>query len=215
MKPKVLISAPSQGENNYTEAFSNFGFSVTSQYLPKYDSGYDALVLSGGGDIAPELYGEQEECVIDADIKRDECEISLVEYFTSANKAVLGICRGIQLINVALGGTLCQNITNSHLHRSLPDSSDNLHLVQNAENTFAHRLWGEYSFVNSAHHQCCRCVPSCVSVCQVSADGVIEALCDFNKIIAVQWHPERMVLKHKRSRYSDASLLFEYFKNLI
>ena len=50
MKPKVLISAPSQGENNYTEAFSNFGFSVTSQYLPKYDSGYDALVLSGGGD---------------------------------------------------------------------------------------------------------------------------------------------------------------------
>lgn len=215
MKPRVLVSSPLSGETNYSSALSHFGLSVTSKYCPSFCNRYDALVLSGGGDIHPSLYNHQNEKSYDIDLNRDICEIRLAEAFMRANKPILGICRGIQLLNVAFGGTLCQNVTNTHLHRALSDSYDNLHLTDNIRSTFAYELWGKHAFVNSAHHQACDKIAGIFHICQMSADGVAEAISDGKKVIGVQWHPERMVLKYKRNKYSDASRLFDYFKKMI
>ncbi len=215
MKPKLLISAPCGGETNYSDAFLHFGFLVKSQYLPKHSGEYDGLVLAGGGDIDPNFYGQENIKCNSVDLKRDICEMILFDAFYSLNKPILGICRGIQLINVATGGTLYQDVTQPYLHRALADGTDNLHLVENIRGSFASFLWGNEAFVNSAHHQSCDRLGTGLKVCQKSPDGVVEAISDGMKVFGVQWHPERMILKHKKQEYTEVEKLFQFFKNTV
>jgi putative glutamine amidotransferase len=152
----------------------------------------DGLVLQGGADISPLAYGEQPlkpEWV--GDPVRDRFEIALVQAFTEAGKPVLGICRGAQLINVALGGSLHQDIPN---HRS--DGYDtHHHRVRLEAGSGLARLYGETGprQVVSIHHQAIsRLGRDLVVEAHAEEDGVIEAIRSRGPtyICAVQWHPE-------------------------
>ncbi|HSU78632.1 MAG TPA: type 1 glutamine amidotransferase [Burkholderiales bacterium] len=162
-----------------------------SQRAADYARALDGLVLQGGADISPLAYGEaplQPEWA--GDPLRDRYEIELVRAFSAARKPVLGICRGAQLINVALGGSLHQDIP---AHRS-DDYDSHAHDVRLEPDSGLARLYGETGprRVVSIHHQAIkRLAPSLVIEARAE-DGVIEAVRGTGSgyLCAVQWHPE-------------------------
>lgn len=148
----------------------------------------DALLLTGGGDVNPALYGGKDMGDILFDTQRDELEISLIEAFLQENKPIGGICRGLQVICVALGGTL-QNISN---HTQV-QGKDAAHAI--ALSKGAHKLLQGLTVVNSAHHQAALDLPKALKAIAHSPDGIIEAVQGKgpkgSPVRAVQWHPER------------------------
>ena len=158
----------------------------------EYVRALDGLVLQGGADISPLAYGEQPRKLEWAgDAMRDDFEISLVKAFTAAGKPVLGICRGAQLINVALGGSLHQDIP---AHRS--DEYDaHTHEVRLEPGSGLARLYGTPGprRVVSIHHQAInRLAPGLRVEARAVDDGVVEAIRAErgSYVCAVQWHPE-------------------------
>lgn len=150
----------------------------------------DGLILSGGGDLHPSYYGETRMSQLHiVDKKRDEREWALLRAFCERKKPILGICRGIQLIDVYFGGTLFRHLGTAYLH------DGTLHTVVTSENSLLRPLLGEQLPVNSYHHQAIRTLGEGLRVAAVSdADGVIEAIeHESLPILAVQWHPERMI----------------------
>lgn len=163
----------------------------------------DGLLLTGGTDVDPARYGEtRHPSVTDVDPARDEFEIGLVHAATARHIPILGICRGAQVLNVALGGTLVQDI-DAELPGSLP------HTVATPLHATAHEVWitrgsllwklmleklaeGDACQVNSRHHQAVK-TPACnFEVTATAPDGVIEAIeCRSGSFcLGVQWHPE-------------------------
>jgi len=162
-----------------------------SQRAADYARALDGLVLQGGADISPLAYGEaplQPEWA--GDPLRDRYEIELVRAFSAARKPVLGICRGAQLINVALGGSLHQDIP---AHRS-DDYDSHAHDVRLEPDSGLARLYGETGprRVVSIHHQAIKRLASGLQVEARAEDGVIEAVrgTGASYLCAVQWHPE-------------------------
>ena len=156
-----------------------------------YACSLDGLVLQGGADISPLTYGEaplKPEWA--GDPMRDRYEIELVRTFAAAGKPVLGICRGAQLINVALGGSLHQDIP---AHRS-DDYDQHAHEVRLEPGSGLARLYGETGprRVVSIHHQAIKRLAPDLQVEARAEDGVIEAVrgAGASYICAVQWHPE-------------------------
>lgn len=145
---------------------------------------FDGLVLSGGGDLHPSLFGQAcESDKLSIDCARDSEEIALFEAFYALKKPILGICRGLQVMNVALGGTLFQHIEN---HANV------CHAVSCT--SFLSSLISAQTFVNSYHHQAIDRVASELQAVARSPDGIVEALShDTLPILGVQWHAERMV----------------------
>lgn len=163
----------------------------------------DGLILAGGGDIDPELYqGTRHETLYMIDPERDATELALARQVAANGKPTLGICRGIQVINVALGGTLIEHLpdeVNGEIaHRNPPPtpadiSSHTQHELQlTAESRLAHIL--EVTQLSSAswHHQALRRVARELQVVAQAEDGTVEAveLPGHPWLIAVQWHPE-------------------------
>ena len=152
----------------------------------------DGLVLQGGADISPLAYGEQpRRSEWAGDAMRDRFEIELVKAFSAAAKPVLGICRGAQLINVALGGTLHQDVP---LHRS-DEYDKHSHEVRLEPGSGLARLYGEVGLrrVVSIHHQAIKQLGRDLEVeARSEPDGVIEAIRGTGPsyVCAVQWHPE-------------------------
>ena len=158
----------------------------------EYARALDGLVLQGGADISPLAYGEEPlKPEWAGDPARDRFEIALVQAFAAAGKPILGICRGAQLVNVALGGSLHQDIPD---HRS--DGYDrHSHRVRLAPGSQLARLYGETGprEVVSIHHQAInRLGRDLVVEAHAEEDGVIEAIRSRGAtyICAVQWHPE-------------------------
>lgn len=163
----------------------------------------DGLILSGGGDIHPASFGEADSGLLwRVDKGRDRGELSLARWALKENLPVLAICRGIQTLNVAAGGTLIQDIPTqtsgalSHscvAGRPLPTVA---HTVSVAPDSRLADLIGPGEVgVNSAHHQAVKDVGEELTVVARAPDGVIEAVEARNHpfCIAVQWHPEAMV----------------------
>ena len=147
----------------------------------------DALLLPGGGDLEPWRYGQENTASRGLEPERDAAELALLDRFTAAGKPVLGICRGLQTINVFFGGTLLQDIPG----HSAECGRDRMHPVRSA-GLFA-RLLGERGSVNSAHHQAAGRLGSGLEAAQWSPEGVTEALVHRRlPVWAVQWHPERL-----------------------
>ena len=147
----------------------------------------DALLLPGGGDLEPWRYGQENTASRGLEPERDAAELALLDRFTAAGKPVLGICRGLQTINVFFGGTLLQDIPG----HSAECGRDRMHPVRSA-GLFA-RLLGERVSVNSAHHQAAGRLGSGLEAAQWSPEGVTEALVHRRlPVWAVQWHPERL-----------------------
>jgi putative glutamine amidotransferase len=162
-----------------------------SQRAADYARALDGLVLQGGADISPLVYGEEPQKPEWAgDPMRDGYEIELVRAFSAAAKPVLGICRGAQLINVALGGSLHQDIP---AHRS-DEYDQHAHEVQLEPGSGLARLYGETGprRVVSIHHQAINRLAPGLQVEARAEDGVIEAVrgTGAGYLCAVQWHPE-------------------------
>jgi putative glutamine amidotransferase len=162
----------------------------------------DGLVLSGGGDVHPIHFGEalHEKCepVLP---ERDETELALARWAVDDGKPLLAICRGIQVLNVALGGSLYQDIEDqiprAERHRWYPDYPRDLlsHTVAVTPETRLARVLGTVSLgVNSMHHQALKDVAPGLIVVARAPDGVIEGLdVDGHPFaLGVQWHPEEL-----------------------
>lgn len=159
----------------------------------------DGILFSGGGDIALEHYaGEPHPRLDGVDPQRDSVELKLIRAAASDGKPFLGICRGCQMLNVALGGTLY-----THLRDQFPNALDHdypgnmrtvlVHEVKIEEGTRIAEIFGEPIIkVNSLHHQGLKDIASSLRVAAHAPDGLVEAveLPDHPFGLAVQWHPE-------------------------
>ena len=171
---------------------------------------FDGFLLTGGQDVSPCLYGEEKTpCCGEICPARDEMEQLLLQSVLSLNKPVLGICRGIQLLNASLGGTLYQDLPSEYEsdleHHQTPPYEKPIHRVQIKENTPLYTLLKcENLAVNSYHHQAIKAPASGFRVTAQAQDGIIEALeSNDGKVFAVQWHPECLY-----ERYTDFSGIF-------
>jgi putative glutamine amidotransferase len=162
-------------------------------------NGLQGLLLTGGTDINPERYGQTAGPLTQAaDDARDAMELSLIEQALAADLPLLAICRGMQLLNVQLGGTLVQHLPSGHLHeKRLPDEIPgrhrDAHQISVVDGTkLAHIVGNGKHAVNSRHHQAVDSVGAGAIVSAKSEDGVVEAMELPAKrfVVAVQWHPE-------------------------
>ncbi len=177
----------------------------------------DALLLIGGADIDPEVYGAAREPATEATYpERDRFEIALILAAIERGLPVLGICRGMQILNVAYGGTLAQDLLSAdgeHPHRrSIGSFRGAEHVVTLTPGSLAARAAGEeFHMVHCHHHQAVGEVGEGLLVSARAEDGVIEALeaADGSWTLGVQWHPEAnertrlfQALREAASRYA-------------
>lgn len=165
-----------------------------------YVAALDGLVLQGGADISPITYGEQAlKPEWEGDRMRDLYEMDLVQEFVAAGKPVLGICRGLQLINVAFGGTLYQDIMHQHgddlEHRNAAAYDKYYHEIALVEGSGLMRLYpGQQTvLVNSIHHQAVKDLGRDFTVEALSVpDDIVEAIRwrGPSYVVGLQWHPE-------------------------
>jgi putative glutamine amidotransferase len=189
---------------NYASAISAAGGTpVLLPHEPESVEAYlriaDALVVTGGGfDVDPALFGASaRHATVKLKEKRTRFELAVTKAFLDADKPVLGICGGEQLLNVVLGGTLIQHIpdevANALKHEQPNPRNEPGHRVRVAPGTRLHAIVGAMELpVNSAHHQAVKDVARGVTVNAVAEDGVIEGIEDSKRrfCIGVQWHPE-------------------------
>ncbi len=167
--------------------------------VERYANLLDGLIISGGKDIPPVLYGEDKHPDTDPlPEERPLFEIALVRLFRELDKPVLGICYGCQLLNVAFGGTLIQDIPsqigNGVKHRRQSASEPHArHVVTIREGSLLRRILGKAEVeIVSSHHQAVRKPADGLQVTATAPDGVVEAieLEDARFFVGVQWHPE-------------------------
>lgn len=187
---KIAIAGLPSKTHNY-EAFCHLlDLTPVSSLNPSDYADCAALILPGGGDIDPELYGQSNCGSMGIDRNLDLLQIQALEYFLHAGKPILGICRGMQLLNVYFGGTLIQDLPNAQNHKA--SEGDALHSAHITEDCILSYLYGYIFPVNSSHHQAVDRLGSDLKIIQYAADGVAEAIQHKNKpILGVQWHPER------------------------
>ncbi len=214
MKPVIGV-LPSVGDDgkywlyeNYTDALTTLGATpLVVPTVPKSNSDTlfalmdlcDGFLFTGGCDIDPSFYNEERrsECG-KSTIKRDEFELFTFAYALKTRKPILGICRGCQLINVALGGTLCQDITLAYPDalRHTSDSACNptVHEIDIPRNSPLFELSEAPRVkINSFHHQCVDKLGKGLNILATSIDGIPEGIYFEGEryIVGVQWHPER------------------------
>ena len=205
---EVIRGAPRVRVNvAYTEALAKVGLvPMVVPPLPAATAksildGVAGLVVTGGEDVSPERYGEEPHPTVEAHAGRDESEIALILEAQKRRMPTLAICRGIQVVNVALGGTLVQDIP-SQLENAIAHDPEHLREARVHEvhvdkrSRLASALGTDCLMTNSFHHQALAKVPAALCVtARSSADGVIEGAESADPswwMLAVQWHPEEL-----------------------
>ncbi len=209
MKPIVGISTDREEQafrlrHEYVTAVTELGglaIMIPSDSEARGDIGQiagiiDGLLLSGGGDLMPEYYREEvvvpAECLKFAEKTRSDFEMALLFEVVRRNKPVFGICYGMQLINVAFGGTLFQDIR--HQLRTSFDHTRESHGIRALPFFVSARpLDDAFFFVTSSHHQAVKTTGGGLDVMAVADDGVVEGIYKkgYPFLVGVQWHPER------------------------
>jgi putative glutamine amidotransferase len=188
--------------------------SVTGQMLDTLFDRVDALLFTGGGDIAPRFYNQSPlvENLSDVQPERDAQEIALVNLAIERQKPFFAICRGIQVLNVAAGGELWQDLETQNSKVARHDfyyQDDRLprnyiaHDVKLSEASLLRRVLNTDTLpVNSLHHQAIKTVASSLKIAGQAADGVVEVLevPDHPFGVGVQWHPEELFAEQAESR---------------
>ena len=212
MQPRILVANP--GKPYYEEAVARSGGIPVPAVNPAVSTDYDGLLLCGGADLHPSWYGEEIQGSVGIDPERDISDMALARAFIQAGKPILGICRGHQILNVALGGSLHQHISTAQLHLNTP--SDAIHPVITREPGILSRLYGASFTVNSSHHQAIARLGEGLKITQVcSLDGTVEAVEHTQlPILGIQWHPERICLGMARAETVDGLAVFQYFTEL-
>lgn len=184
-------------------------------YIKEHLDLFDGFLFVGGPDICASYYGEENlnyGCSLTPE--RDSMEIKLAQMAINANKPVLGICRGSQLINVAMGGTLYQDIhkqSDKILNTHSQDAPKwfAVHNAELRENSHLHKIFNSNNVkVNSFHHQAVKLIAEGFEATACAPDGIVEGIEHKSKkfVIGVQWHPELMWEK-----YPEMLNLFKYF----
>lgn len=162
----------------------------------------DGLVTTGGDDIDPTFFGEEPHRKLGPVVAaRDQFEIAITKQMLKLNKPILGICRGAQILNIAAGGDMYQDIydqiDNELLqHAQTAPRGHGSHYVNVLESSLLHKITNSNKIrVNSRHHQANRKVPDHFQICGTASDGVVEAIesKDHKFALGLQWHPESML----------------------
>jgi gamma-glutamyl-gamma-aminobutyrate hydrolase PuuD len=201
MKPIIGITADIDDERHYlnrlyVDAIARAG--GIPLVLPAADSMVEAidiidgLLLSGGGDIGGRFFGQStHEMATDIRPERDKAEIAAAKLAYARNMPILGICRGLQILNVALGGDLVQHIEG---HKQDGPRNVTAHSA-GISGKLAQIMGAGEVMVNTIHHQGADRVAHGLEICGRAPDKTIEALCCPVKpfVLAVQWHPEELI----------------------
>lgn len=227
-RPIIAISANIIDENSalhfaYSEAVVAAGgvpvivaANCTSDAIHSLLCSVDGVIFSGGADIDAVHFGEENlEGLTEVDPARDEVEFALLRAAVDRGVPILGICRGAQLLNVAFGGSLYQDLPTQYpsellAHSVLENRHLPCHLVTVTECSMLHKIIGKSEVeVNSRHHQAIKDIAPIFKVVARSSDGVVEAIEAYpvHKIIAVQWHPENLAT---RGESSEMQQLFSF-----
>lgn len=171
----------------------------------------DGLLLTGGGDVDPTLFFEEPIPHLgNVSPERDNFEIALTQAMLKLNKPILGICRGIQILNIAAGGNIYQDIYSQFdkpllQHAQLAPRHHASHFIQIEKATKLHGiLQSDLVKVNSFHHQAVKKIPKAFEICAIANDGLIEAIesKEHDFVLGIQWHPEGMFKKNDSSSVS-------------
>ncbi len=203
---KILLLANQKSEN-----YINFVESCGAEAMLNEDTtDCDGLIICGGNDIHPSYYGEDVKGSRDIDIERDKREFEIAKKFLETGKPILGICRGHQLLNIILGGTLIQNLSNASDHMQI-NGIDSVHTVKANPRSALFNIYSDYFFVNSSHHQAIKDLGEGLIVTAYAMDGTVEAVEHMSKpYIGVQFHPERM----NTDKTENGLEIFKYFIDL-
>lgn len=191
--PHAAILGRRQDTENYEKAFRRLDIPCHTTLNPDEAAKATHLLLPGGGDITPAFFGQTDHGSHQPDTELDILQLQTLSLFVAQKKPVLGICKGLQIINVHFGGNIIQNIDTADHHKWI--GKDQTHYVYHStlrRDDFFYQLYGSSALVNSAHHQAVgRLGENLVCACRAK-DNVTEGLFHaFLPLIAVQWHPER------------------------
>ena len=171
----------------------------------------DGLLVPGGNDINPLTYGEDAHLYLgQSQLHKDLYEIDVIKEVSEMNKPIFGICRGLQLINVAFGGTLYQDLPHEYKNVTMHTQKEKpcypIHFIEIEPYSFLSKICHESTYVNSFHHQAIKDVAGDFLVVARTHDYVIEAIQHkHKKIYGVQFHPEKMVDNQEMKK------LFQFF----
>lgn len=208
---RIAIVGKRTETDNYVEYVKGLGLTPCVTLSPGELAGCDALLLPGGGDITPAFFGEKNKGSKNIDTELDILQLQALDFAVKKRLPVLGICKGLQIINVGLGGTIIQDMPTAGIHKYA--GGDQYHSTDISEGSWLHGLYGVCCTVNSAHHQSIGRLANGLRAVQLCPDdGCIEAV-EHNTlpILGVQWHPER--IDAKRAMLSGQKVL-SYFVSL-
>ena len=214
---KVGIAGRKGQTTNYENACTQAGLSAYTSLSISELCTCDGLILPGGGDITPLFYGQAQNGSRSIDTELDILQIQALDFFVHNHKPILGICKGMQLINIYFGGTLVQDMPNSAYHQH-PDG-DILHPSSALPGSILHKLYGENFIINSNHHQAIDKLAKSLCVIQSAPDGIIEGFIHHTlPILALQWHPERIkqievIQPKEKTSLSGSLILHSFFAN--
>lgn len=216
MKPRILISGPRDSRANYENAVLRAGGEPLSVYCPSGDLTADGLLLAGGGDMHPRYFGQPDRGSLEIDPARDKAELQILKRFLAEKKPVLGICRGHQVVHIALGGTLRQDLgprlNQFHAYDKERDR-DRYHPVLVRQDSLLERLYGQRELlVNSAHHQSVDRPGRGMRTVARSESGLLEASEHTGlPVFTVQFHPERLTRPDETLGIPDGDRIFASF----
>lgn len=189
---KIAILGRKKDTRNYERYVTGIPATPIVTLNPGELTSCDGLILPGGGDITPAFFGEHNTDSMNIDTELDILQLQALDFCLRGHMPVLGICKGMQLINVSFGGTIIQNLDTAACHKYC--GKDQYHTTNILPSSCLFPLFGPTAIVNSAHHQAVKNLGKGLLPIQwCPSDNCIEAIVhDHLPILGLQWHPERL-----------------------